>query len=79
MNKFQIDPKTQMVIMFIVVFITFLGTNSLPASVPPSVSQPIHDWSRLDRPALHRRRRSSHARVHQQQPRAARARRSPGR
>ena len=45
MSKFQIDPKTQMVIMFLVGLIGFLGTNALPADVPVNVTKVIHDWS----------------------------------
>jgi len=45
MSKFQIDPKVQMAVMFIVGMITFLGTNALPASVPADVAKNIHDWS----------------------------------
>jgi len=45
MSKFQIDPKVQMVIMFLVGLVAFLGTNSLPSDVPPHMAQVIHDWS----------------------------------
>lgn len=45
MTKFQIDPRTQMVIMFVVGLVTFLGTNALPVSVPPYIATAIHDWS----------------------------------
>lgn len=45
MNKFQIDPKVQMTIMFLVGLITFLGTNSLPSDVPTQTAKLIHDWS----------------------------------
>lgn len=45
MTKLQIDPKVQMAVMFIVGMITFLGTNSLPTSVPANVATNIHDWS----------------------------------
>lgn len=45
MNKVQIDPKTQMVITFLVGILSFLGTNALPHSVSPSAAAEIHDWA----------------------------------
>lgn len=45
MSKIQIDPKTQMIITFLVGILSFLGTNALPHSVSPETAIAIHDWS----------------------------------
>jgi hypothetical protein len=45
MNRFQVDPKVQVVIMFMAGIVTFLGANALPPEVPPAVAANIHDWS----------------------------------
>jgi hypothetical protein len=47
MGKFQIDPKVQMAIAFLVGAITFLASAALPDSVPPATVKAIHDWAGL--------------------------------
>lgn len=45
MRKFQVDPRTQLVIAFVAGLISFLGSNSLPAEVPQHVAAAVKDWS----------------------------------
>lgn len=45
MRKFQVDPKLQMALAFLVGAITFLGANALPQEVPARIAGNIKDWS----------------------------------